>query len=108
LFVQFFTDDFKEQLRKLVKKDKILEKRLLTQIQDMAKERPVNQQSLSGALRGKWKMRVGDYRMLYVYCVDCKKCGHQIYNRCVDCETNNGDDVLRFFEVFHRSNDYKV
>jgi mRNA-degrading endonuclease RelE of RelBE toxin-antitoxin system len=105
VFISFFSDKFREPLKKLTKKDEHLKKRLLDQIMEMEKEPPFSQVSLIGDFTGKWKMRVGDYRLLYAYCQDCKKHKHQSYNNCLDCNTKK-DNTLIFFEVFHRSNDY--
>lgn len=107
MFTSFFTDKFREQLKKLTKKDENLKQRLLKQIKEMEISQPYSQESLTGDFLGKWKMRVGNYRLLYVYCIDCKKHKHQSRNDCFNCG-EKGDDALIFFEVFHRSNDYKT
>ncbi len=73
----------------------------------MSIEQPHSQIGYLGDLKGKWKMRVNDYRLIYAYCQDCKKYKHQSLNSCYGCGTK-GDDALIFFDVIHRSNDYEL
>jgi mRNA-degrading endonuclease RelE of RelBE toxin-antitoxin system len=107
LFIPFFGDDFKKHLDKLTKKDGTLKNRLLERIGEMSKEQPQSQIGYVGELKGKWKMRVGDYRLIYAYCQDCKKHKHQNHNMCYGCSTK-ADNALIFFDVIHRSNDYDL
>jgi mRNA-degrading endonuclease RelE of RelBE toxin-antitoxin system len=107
LFTVFFSDDFKKHFEKLTKKDVSLKNRLRECIDEMAVKKPYSQIGYSGDLNGKWKMRVGDYRLIYVYCEDCRRCCHQVFNDCYRCCDRSGD-VLIFFDVIHRSNDYKL
>ncbi|MCL1970219.1 MAG: hypothetical protein FWF66_01990 [Candidatus Bathyarchaeota archaeon] len=96
MFKAFLTDKFAEQIERLTKKDAALKKRLYDQITEMEKEQQYSQVSLKGVLRGKWKMRVGDYRILYAYCQDCKLHKNQSFNGCSGCGTK-GDNALRVF-----------
>jgi mRNA-degrading endonuclease RelE of RelBE toxin-antitoxin system len=107
LFTPFFGDDFKKHLDKLTKKDGNLKKRLLERINEMSAEKPLSQIGYIGELKGKWKMRVGDYRLIYAYCDDCKKHKHQFLNSCYGCGAKE-DNALIFFDVIHRSNDYEL
>jgi len=105
LYVAKFSDDFNENFRKLTKKDGTLKERLLSRIEEMKVEKPINALEYVADLKGKWKERVGDYRMPYAYCEDCRKKGYERLNSCVGCESNN-DNVIVFFDVFHRSKGY--
>lgn len=83
-----------------------LKNRLLERIKEMTIEQPHSQIGYIGDLKGKWKMRVGDYRLIYAYCKDCQTNNYQKYNLCLECSIK-GDDALIFFDVIHRSNDYE-
>jgi len=107
LFKAFFVDDFKKHLDKLTKKDAQLKARLHQRIEEMEMEQPHSQIGYVADLKGKWKMRVGDYRLIYAYCTDCQKQNFQRFNNCLECGSK-GDDALIFFDVIHRSNDYEL
>ncbi len=107
MFTAFFSDDFQKHLEKLTKRDGALKKRLLQRIQEMTTEKPASQIGYIGDLKGKWKMRVGDYRLIYAYCEDCRKYKHEILNECYRCFEKD-DTNLVFFDVIHRSNDYEL
>jgi addiction module RelE/StbE family toxin len=107
LFTPFFVDGFKKQLDKLTKKDTQLRARLIERINEMSSEQPHSQIALVGDLQGKWKMRVGDYRLIYAYCEDCQTLEYEKLNNCLECDSK-GDDALIFFDVIHRSNDYDL
>jgi mRNA-degrading endonuclease RelE of RelBE toxin-antitoxin system len=100
-------NDFKKHLDKLTKKDAQLRERLLEKIKEMTIEQPHAQIGLVADLKGKWKMRVGDYRLIYAYCIDCHNQSYQRLNQCLECGSK-GDDALIFFDVIHRSNDYEL
>jgi len=106
LFDVFITEKFEEQFKKLTKKDATLKKRLSEKIAEMKKEKPSSQVGIVADFRGKCKMRMERYRLLYAYCQDCREYKHQAYNKCVGCETKD-NNALVFFEVFHRSKDYR-
>jgi mRNA-degrading endonuclease RelE of RelBE toxin-antitoxin system len=105
LYNAFFSDDFADHFRKLTKKDGVLKERLQSKIEEMKIEKPRNPIEYIADLKGKWKMRVGDYRMLYAYCEDCKQKRYERFNQCFDCDTKN-DSPIVFFDVLHRSKAY--
>jgi len=107
LFTSVVSDHFKKHFDKLTKKDNMLKKRLTDKIKEMCIAKPEGQTELVGILKGKYRIRVGDYRLIYAYCEDCKKHNYQIYNKCYECSTKS-DDTLVLFDVIHRSNDYDL
>jgi mRNA-degrading endonuclease RelE of RelBE toxin-antitoxin system len=106
LYEANFSDDFREHFRKLTKKDGGLRERLLTKIEEMKAEKPRNPVEYTADLKGKWKMRVGDYRMPYAFCEDCQQKGYERLNQCYDCKSKNNNTIV-FFDVFHRSKGYE-
>lgn len=71
----------------------------------MRAEQPRNPIEYVADLKGKWKMRVGNYRMVYAYCEDCIAKGYDRLNQCYDCDSKNDNSIV-FFDVFHRSKGY--
>lgn len=107
MFTAFFTDAFKKHLEKLTKKDALLKSRLLEQVNELTTEHPFSQIGYVGDLQGKWKMRVNDYRLIYAYCMDCKKYNYHNLNNCYQCNLKDDNSII-FFDVIHRSNDYEL
>jgi mRNA-degrading endonuclease RelE of RelBE toxin-antitoxin system len=105
LYVPFFTDAFDKHFKKLVKKDNQLKQQILAKIEEMKKEPSPQPIKYLYDLKGKWKMRIGHYRLLYAYCKDCRKEGFERLNHCVDCNSKNDDSIV-YFDVIHRGNGY--
>jgi mRNA-degrading endonuclease RelE of RelBE toxin-antitoxin system len=105
LYEANLSDDFKENFRKLTKKDGTLRDRLLAKIEEMKAEKPRNPIEYIADLKGKWKARVGDYRMPYAYCQDCRQKGYERLNQCFECKSKTDSSIV-FFDVFHRSKGY--
>jgi mRNA-degrading endonuclease RelE of RelBE toxin-antitoxin system len=105
LYVPYFTDDFDKHFKKLTKKDNSLRHRILAKIDEMKKELPRNPIEYIGDLKGKWKMRVGDYRLLYAYCKDCRAKGYERLNECLECKSKDDTSIV-YFDVIHRSDGY--
>lgn len=106
LYDAHFSDDFDEHFRKLTKKDDSLKQRLKNKIEEMKVEKPKNPVEYIADLKGKWKERVGNYRMPYAYCEDCRQKGYERLNQCLDCHVKNKNSIV-FFDVFHRSKGYE-
>jgi len=47
---------------------------------------------------GKRERRVGDLRLMYSYCKECRQDGHETYNNCPDCDTTP-DDTATFYDI---------
>jgi mRNA-degrading endonuclease RelE of RelBE toxin-antitoxin system len=105
LYVPFFSDDFKKHLEKLTRRDNVLNKRIINQIEDMKNDPYRNSIELSYELKGKRRVKVGDYRLIYAVCSDCRKKGYVKFNQCYDCKSKD-DNTIIFFDVFHRSKGY--
>jgi len=48
--------------------------------------------------RGKRERRIGDLRIMYSYCKECRQNGHTTYNNCLDCE-DTPDDTGTFYDI---------
>jgi mRNA-degrading endonuclease RelE of RelBE toxin-antitoxin system len=105
LYIAKFSDDFNEHFKKLTKKDGVLKERLKSKIEEMKAEKPIDAIEYIGDLKGKWKVRVGDYRMPYAYCEDCKLKHYERFNECFGCDSKSSNTVV-FFDAFHRSKGY--
>lgn len=105
MYVPFFSDDFKKHLEKLTKRDIVLKKRVADQIEEMKNDPFRNSIELDYELKGKRRIRVGDYRLIYAVCIDCRKKGYTKFNQCYECESKN-DNAIVFFDIIHRSKGY--
>lgn len=107
MYVPFFSEDFKKHLEKLTKRDNILENRITNQIEDMKTDPFRNSIELTHELKGKRRVKVGDYRLVYAVCEECRKKGYENFNGCYDCESKPVNSII-FFDVFHRSKGYDL
>ena len=89
----------------MTKKDGVLKGRLKARIDEMKADKPINDIEYIGDLKGKWKARVGDYRMPYAYCEDCKLEHYERFNECFGCGSKSNNTIV-FFDAFHRSKGY--
>jgi mRNA-degrading endonuclease RelE of RelBE toxin-antitoxin system len=105
LYVPHFTEYFDKHFRKLTKKDNNLRQKILAEIDEMKKEPPRHPIEYLYDLKGKWKMKLGDYRLLYAYCKDCRTKSYERLNRCVGCDSKD-DNAIVYFDVIHRSDGY--
>jgi len=105
LYESYFTDDFRKNFKKLTKKDGKLKEHLKSRIEELKAEKPQNLVQYIADLKGKWKMRVGNYRVPFAYCEDCRDNNYEHLNQCMDCDSKNNNAIV-FFDVFHRSKGY--
>lgn len=77
----------------------------MSQIEEMRENPFRNSIELDYELKGKRRIKVGDYRLIYAVCSDCRKKGYEKINQCYDCKLK-GEDAMVFFDVFHRSKGY--
>jgi mRNA-degrading endonuclease RelE of RelBE toxin-antitoxin system len=105
LYVPFFSDDFNKNFRKLTKKDNNLKNRIMQQVEEMKIDPFRNSIELEYDLKGKRRIRVGDYRLIYAVCDDCRKKGYDRLNQCYECGSK-GNDAMVFFDIIHRSQGY--
>lgn len=106
MFVQFRSELFVKNFNKLTKKDTLLKKRLEALITEMVQSHPSDHCCLVGEYKGKWRTRLGDYRIVYAYCKECRANSFVRHNLCYDCG-NRDDDALMLFDVVLRSKAYK-
>jgi len=102
LYVAYFSDDFKKHLNKLTKRDTLLKKRILEKIEEMKNNPLRNSTELSGDFKGKHRIRVGDYRLIYAPCDDCRKKNYEKFNNCFGCDSRQSNSIV-YFDVLHRS-----
>lgn len=89
---------FKRALKKFSKKYPELTRRAEKAIKELALDPYRKSKSLEGELRGKRKMRVGDCRIIFSICEECRKLGYVRINRCIDCESQT-DDTIKFLTL---------
>ena len=73
---------FKKKIKKM---DKKARKRIENAILDLRENPYHNTEFLKGQWKGKRKLRVGDYRVVFIICEECQRLNHKTYNRCKDC-----------------------
>jgi len=52
--------------------------------------------------KGKRIHRVGDYRIIFAICEECRKSGFNVILRCFECKKHGINDLI-LFSVSHRS-----
>jgi addiction module RelE/StbE family toxin len=75
LYIPFFSEVFKKHLEKLTKRDIALRNRIINQIEEMKIDPFRNSIELTYELKGKRRVKVGDYRLVYAVCEECRKKG---------------------------------
>lgn len=104
LFQCCATDTFQEDIRKL---DRHLRKRIDTAIfEELAKDPYKSKRVAAQEHRGKRIFRVGDYRIIFTICEECRKLGFKIVMKCLDCKKHGIDHII-LFSVSHRSIAYE-
>lgn len=91
-----FTRTFEKQLNKL--RDKIRISRIKQKTQEIAQAPYRNIDFGAGRWRGKRKETVGDDRIFFTICEQCRKEEHKKFNLCSDCETTP-DNTIKFVEI---------
>ena len=91
-----FTEKFEKQLRKL--RDKIRKKRINQKVDEILASTYRNIRFGAGRWRGKREERIGDDRIFFAICEQCRKEKHKVYNNCHNCK-NIPDKTVRFFEI---------
>lgn len=102
LYDAFFSDQFRNHLEKLTKRNTVLKKRILAKVKDMRNDPLGNSNELGGDFKGKRRIRVGDYRLIYAPCDDCRKKGYERFNNCYGCDSMPSNAIV-YFDVLHRS-----
>jgi mRNA-degrading endonuclease RelE of RelBE toxin-antitoxin system len=107
-FSQTYNKDFTEKFDKQLKKlgDKVRIRRINAKVDEILEFPYRNIDFGVGRWRGKRKERVGDDRIFFAICAQCRKERHQINNNCHNCESIP-DNTIRFFEIIdsHKYNE---
>jgi len=95
-YTKQFLPTFNKLLRKL--RDNIRIKRIQKKVDEIVTNPYRNIKFGAGKYRGKREERVGDDRIFFVICEQCRKEGHRIYNQCKDCDSTP-DNMITFVEI---------
>jgi mRNA-degrading endonuclease RelE of RelBE toxin-antitoxin system len=87
--------------------DNPIRKRIDKAIIDVLSENPYKSKRVSAQEhKGKRIHRVGDYRIIFAICEECRKLGFTVIVRCKDCKKHGSNHVI-LFSVSHRAIAYK-
>lgn len=92
-------------MKKLTKRDNDLKKRILKKVEEMKALPYRKSKEYTADLKGKRKMRVGDYRLVYAVCEDCRAKEYERLNQCFGCEAMKDNSIV-YFDVIHRPHGY--
>jgi len=99
----FATDRFRESVSKL---DKAIRARVDEAISKDITADPYASDLLKHFLKGKREYRVGDYRVVFAICEECRAQKFEQFNGCKDCHNRGRNDII-LFDVGHRGRIYK-
>jgi len=89
------------------KLDKIIRERIDRAILEVLSDNPYKSKRISSQKhKGKRIFRVGNYRIIFAICEECKKFRFNESIRCKGCKKHGSSDVM-LFAVSHRSIIYK-
>lgn len=98
------TDAFRDDIHKL---DNVIRKRIDKVISEVLFENPYNSKRVSAREhKGKRIVRVGDYRLVFAICEECRRFGFNALIKCKDCKKHGSNNVI-LFSVSHRSISYR-
>ena len=89
-----YTPLFEKQLKKLKKKSPVRTRRIEGAIQEILNGPYQRIDFGKGLWQGKRKRRVGDDRITFVVCKQCRDLGHQMFNQCSDCDDTPDETVI--------------
>ena len=98
-YFPYRTDRFQKSLLKL---DKPIRVRVTNIIEQDVTLGPYASDPLMYDLKGKREYRVGDYRIIFAICEECRTKRLEQFNGCKDCKKHGRNDVI-LFDVGHRS-----
>ncbi len=94
----YSTSKFDRALKRL---DNPIATRIQEGLTDISTEPYTKSEQLQGPLKGKRKHRVGNLRIVFAICEECRELGHDSINNCVDCD-NMPDNALKVFDAGFR------
>ena len=77
----------------------------MNKVEEMRNDPIRNSIELNYDLKGKRRVRIGDYRLIYAVCLDCRQKGYTKFNQCYDCKSHNDNSIV-YFDVIHRPHGY--
>jgi mRNA-degrading endonuclease RelE of RelBE toxin-antitoxin system len=89
----FQSDEFNREFRKL---DPQVQRLLDNAIREILFNRPYSSKVLKGKLKGKRSLRVGNYRIIFAICEECRKENYVQLIGCKDCKKHGRNDVIMF------------
>lgn len=89
---------FENQIHDLERKDKIRAKRIREEIEEIRADPFRRIDFGKGRYRGKRKRRVGDDRLIFAVCKQCREAGHRAMNGCSMCDELK-DETVFFFTI---------
>ncbi|MGB9694343.1 MAG: type II toxin-antitoxin system RelE family toxin [Caldisericaceae bacterium] len=89
----FQTDEFAREFRKLGPQ---VQKLLDNAIREILFNRPYSSKVLKENLKGKRSLRVGNYRIIFAICEECRKENYVQLNGCKDCKKHGTNDIIMF------------
>lgn len=104
-YVSYFTDVFNKNLEKLTKRNLGLKNRIEEKIKEMLIDPLRDARYLEGLGKGKFRARVGDYRLVFMTCQKCREKGYEPFNQCLDCKSKSNNSIV-YFDVQHRKHAY--
>ncbi|MCJ7506159.1 hypothetical protein MUP05_06800 [Candidatus Bathyarchaeota archaeon] len=98
---------FEKQIHNLERKDKIRAKNIRKEIEDIRADPFRKIDFGKGHYRVKRKRRVGDDRIIFVVCKQCRQLGHTAINGCPKC-SGIKDETVVFAEIIdgHKYRDF--
>lgn len=89
-----YTPLFEKQLKKLKKRSPVRAKRIEDAIQEILNGPYQDIDFGKGSWRGKRKKQVGNDRITFVVCKQCRDLRHQVFNQCRDCDSTPDETVI--------------
>lgn len=99
----YLTSKFGKSIKKM---DAHTKQRIEKSINDLSNDPYRKSEYLRGKLKGRRKHRMGDLRIVFAICEECRELGHHTINNCIDCDDlpKNG---LKIFDIGLRGAIYK-
>ena len=101
-----FTKQFEKIISSTKKKDIERVRAAKTGVDKILEHPELNDGPLKGPLPGKRKLRVGDFRIVFAMCAECRQTGHTQANDCEFCNETD-DRTIVFFDVDLRQKVYE-
>ena len=101
-----FTKQFEKIINSTKKKDITRVRAVKAGVDKILEHPELNDGPLKGPLAGKRKLRVGDFRIVFAMCAECRETGHIHMNDCEFC-CEASDRTIVFFDAQLRRKAYR-